>query len=121
LNSNKALPVTECTQESFAFPPCQRCSVEAQFDVGDITSDGGVLLLQQVDQRLGLSRAIADAIDDPRRQASCQHDLLSLLRQRLYGLALGYEDINDHQTLRKDLALQTADKRDTELASASTL
>jgi len=113
--------VTECTQESFVFPPCQRRLVEAQFDGGDITSDGGVLLLQQVDQRLGLSRAIASVIDDPRRQASCQHDLLSLLRQRLYGLALGYEDLNDHQTLRNDLALQTAVKRDTELASASTL
>lgn len=113
--------MTECTQESFAFPPCQRRRVEAQFDGGDITSDGGVLLLQQVDQRLGLSRAIANAMDDPRRQASCEHDLLSLLRQRLYGLALGYEDLNDHQTLRKDLALQTAVKRDTELASASTL
>jgi len=113
--------VTECTQESFAFPPCKRRRVEAQFDGGDITSDGGVLLLQQVDQRLGLSRAIAGVIGDPRRQASCQHDLLSLLRQRLYGLALGYEDLNDHQTLRNDLALQTAVKRDTALASASTL
>ena len=113
--------MTECTQESFAFPPCQRRRVEARFDGGDITSDGGVLLLQQLDQRLGLSRAIAAVIEDPRRQASCQHDRLSLLRQRLYGLALGYEDLNDHQTLRKDLALQTAVKRDTELASASTL
>ena len=113
--------MTECTQESFAFPPCKRRRVEAQFDGGDITSDGGVLLLQQVDQRLGLSRAIAGVIGDPRRQASCQHDLLSLLRQRLYGLALGYEDLNDHQTLRNDLALQTAVKRDTALASASTL
>jgi hypothetical protein len=97
--------VTECTQESFDFPPCQRRRVEAQFDGGDITSGGGVLLLQQVDRRLRLSRAIADVIDDSRRQASCQHDLLSLLRQRLYGLALGYEDLNDHQTLRNDLAL----------------
>jgi hypothetical protein len=113
--------VTECTQESFDFPACKRRRVEATFDGGDITSDGGVLLLQQVDQRLGLSRAIAGVIGDPRRQASCQHDLLSLLRQRLYGLALGYEDLNDHQTLRNDLALQTAVKRDTALASASTL
>ena len=95
--------------------------VVAQFAGGAITCDGGVLLLQQVGQRVGVSRAIADVIDDPRRQASCQHDLLSLLRQRLYGLPLGYEDLNDHQTLRKDLALQTAVKRDTELASASTL
>jgi len=57
---------------------------------------------------LGLSRAIAGVIGDPRRQASCQYDLLSLWRQRLDGLALGYEDLNDCQTLRKDPALQTA-------------
>lgn len=56
--------MTERTQESFAFPPCQRRRVETRFDGGDITSDGGVLLLQQTDQRLGLSRSIADVIDD---------------------------------------------------------
>ncbi len=104
--------MTECTQESFAFPPCQHRHVEAQFAGGDITSDGGVLLLQQVDQRLGLSRAVADVLDDSRRQASCRNDRLSLLRQRLYGLALGYEDFNDLQRLRNELALQTAGKRD---------
>ncbi|MCA9129858.1 MAG: transposase [Planctomycetales bacterium] len=91
--------MTECTQESFAFPPCQRRRVEARFEGGDITSDGGVLLLQQVDRRLGLNRAIADVIKDPRHQASCQHDRLRLPRKRLYGMALGYEDFNDHQTL----------------------
>ena len=113
--------MTECTQESFDFPACKRRKVEARFDGGDITSDGGVLLLQQADRRLGLSQAVAKALNDPRRRASCQHDLSSLIRQRLYGLALGYEDLNDHQTLRDDLALQTAVERDTTLASASTL
>jgi len=121
LKSNKALPVTECTQESFDFPACKRRRVEARFAGGDITSDGGVLLLQQADRRLGLSQAVANAITDSRRRASCLHDLPSLIRQRLYGLALGYEDLNDHQALRQDLALQTAVGRDTELASASTL
>jgi hypothetical protein len=95
--------------------------VEASFQGGDITSDGGVLLLQQVDRRLGLTEAIAQVLQDPRRRASCEHDLLSLLRQRVYGLALGYEDLNDHSDLRRDLALQTAVGRDTELASAATL
>jgi hypothetical protein len=113
--------MTECTQESFAFPPCKHRKVEARFDGGDITSDGGVLLLRQADQKLGLSEAVARVLDDERRQASCQHDLLSLLRQRLYALALGYEDLNDHQTLRQDLAIQTAVERDSLLASASTL
>ena len=100
--------MTECTQESFDFPVCKRRRVEATFDGGDITSDAGVLLLQQADRRLGLSMAVAKALHDPRRRASCAHGLDSLIRQRLFGLALGYEDLNDHHTLRHDLALQTA-------------
>lgn len=104
--------MTNCTQTSFEFPPLKRRQVEANFEGGDITSDGGVLLLRQVDQRLGLSEAVARALADPRRQASCLHDGLSILRQRLYGLALGYEDLNDHQQLREDLAMQTALERE---------
>ena len=80
-----------------------------------------MLLLRQVDQRLGLSAAVASALDDSRRQASCRHDAVSLLRQRLYALALGYEDLNDHQGLRADVAMQTAVERDTVLASSATL
>ena len=113
--------MTNCTQESFQFPACQRRVVEASFQGGDITSDGGVFLLQQADRRLGLTAAIAQVLQDPRRRASCDHDLLSLLRQRVYGLALGYEDLNDHADLRRDLTIQTAVGRDQELASAATL
>ena len=113
--------MTEFTQESFGFPACRRRRVEARFDGGDITSDGGALLLRQADRRVGLSEAVARVLDDPRRRASCAHSLLSLVRQRLYGLALGYEDLNDHQQLRQDLALQTAVERDTPLAGAATL
>ena len=61
------------------------------------------MLLQQVDRRLGLSEAVARTLDDPRRQASIDHNSLSLLRQRVYALALGYEDLNDHETLRLKL------------------
>ena len=113
--------MTNCTQESFDFPPLKRREVHVNFHGGDITSDGGVLLLRQVDQRLGLSKAVARALADPRRQASCVHDGLSLLKQRLYALALGYEDLNDHQSLRADVAIQTAVERDTVLASSATL
>jgi hypothetical protein len=95
--------------------------IEAGFDGGDITSDGGALLLRQVDQHLGLCEAIAAALSDPRRSAGCQHDHLSLLRQRVFGLALGYEDLNDHTTLRDDLAIQTALGRVESLASSATL
>ena len=113
--------MTNCTQESFQFPACKRRKVEANFQGGDITSDGGVLLLQQADRRLGLTEAIARILDDPRRQASVDHNGLNLLRQRIYGLGLGYEDLIDHETLRQDLAIQTALGRTEELASSSTL
>jgi hypothetical protein len=113
--------VTECTQESFEFPACKRRVVEANFEGGNITSNGGVLLLRQVDRLLGLSEAIAGILEDPRRKASVDHNELSLLRQRLYALALGYEDLNDHDQLRKDLVIQTAVDRDRVLASSSTL
>jgi hypothetical protein len=113
--------VTNCTQESFQFPVCKKRTVEANFQGGAITSDGGVLLLRQIDRQLGLSEAVARALDDSRRQASCEHDGLSLLRQRVYALALGYEDLNDHHTLRRDAAIQTAVDCDQVLASSSTL
>jgi len=113
--------VTECTQAAFNFPVCKRRRVQASFDGGDITSDGGVLLLRQADRVLGLSEAVAQALGDGRRQASCWHDGVSLLRQRVYGVALGYEDLNDHQTLRSDIAMQTGVDRDAVLASTSTL
>jgi len=113
--------VTKCYQRTFEFPRVNRRIVEANFDGGDITSDGGVLLLRQADRLLGLSEAMAQALSDPRRQASCDHDRKSLLRQRLYAIALGYEDLNDHDALRQDVALQTAVERDQSLASASTL
>ncbi len=113
--------MTECYQRTFVFPRVNRRIVEASFDGGEITSDGGVLLLRQADRMLGLSEAVAAVLSDPRRQASCDHDLGDLLRQRLYAIALGYEDLNDHQALRRDVALQTAVERDQSLASAPTL
>jgi hypothetical protein len=113
--------VTECNASIQRFPVCKRRQVEAHFGGADITSDGGVLLLRQADRRLGLTRQVASVLADDRRQASCQHDVVSLLRQRVFGLALGYEDLNDHETLRADPALQTAVDRDTELASSPTL
>ena len=67
--------MTNCTQDSFQFPPVNRRAVEASFDGGDITTDGGVLLLRQADRLLGLSDAITLALKDPRRQASCDHKL----------------------------------------------
>jgi hypothetical protein len=103
------------------FASCKRRTVEAHFGGGAVSSDGGVLLLRQADRRLGLTAGVAAALGDERRRASCQHDVRSLLRQRVYALALGYEDLNDHQTLRDDPGLQTAVERDEPLASSPTL
>jgi hypothetical protein len=95
--------------------------VEAAFDGGDIVSDGGSLLLRQVDERIGLTRMAAAALGDKRRKASVKHDMRSLLAQRVYGLCCGWEDFTDHNALRHDLAVQTAVGRDEELASGPTL
>ncbi len=113
--------MTKCTTEQFEFPALKRRQIVSQFSGGAITSDAGGILLRQVDHRLGVTKSLSEVLQDPRRQKSCEHSLQSLLRQRVYGLALGYEDLNDHQTLRSDPAFQTAIEQDQELASASTL
>ena len=113
--------MTECTQTALQFPGFSRRKIDVSFNGGDITSNGGVQLLRWADERTGLIKAAARAIGDSRRRKSCTHDLESLVRQRVYGLSLGYEDLNDHEALRADLALQTALSRDESLASPSTL
>lgn len=113
--------MTKCYQSSFEFPSVKRRKVEANFSGGDITSNAGIPLLAQVDRAMGLTRSVARALQDPRRKASCDHSQEELLQQRIYGLALGYEDLNDHGELRHDLALQTATSRVDTLASPSTL
>lgn len=95
--------------------------VQADFEGGDVTSDGGSLLLRAADRMLGLTTRVARGLKDTRRRASTFHSTLSLLRQRIYGLALGYEDLNDHHDLRRDPGFQTAVGRDTSLASSPTL
>ena len=110
-----------CTDERVEFARVGRRVVQADFSGGDIVSDGGVLLLKRVDERLGLTRAAAHALGDTRRSASCQHSMHSLLAQRIYGLCLGWSDVCDHNTLRHDLVLQTAVGRVDPLASAPTL
>ena len=111
----------KCTDESVEFGKVGRRVVEAAFDGGDIVSDGGVLLLKQVDERTGLTRAAALAFGDERRGASVQHSMHSLLAQRIYGLCLGWSDVCDHNVLRNDLVMQTAVGRAEPLASGPTL
>ena len=113
--------MTECTQTALQFPGFSRRKIDVSFNGGDITSNGGVQLLRLADERTGLIKAAARAIGDSRRRKSCTHDLESLVRERVYGISLGYEDLNDHEALRADLAMQTALSRDESLASPSTL
>ena len=73
--------------------------VRAVFDAEPISSDGGARLLRQVDRRLGLLESLSTTLPDPRDPRYVEHTLLELLRQRVYGVALGYEDCNDATTL----------------------
>src|SRR5690606_32009327 len=107
-NLKGGLAVTKCYQQSQLLSPLKRRKIEVAFDGGDTTSDGGVVLLREVDQRIGLTQSIDRAIPDPRRSGACRHSQLALVRQRLYALALGYEDLNDRIALRHDGAVQTA-------------
>jgi hypothetical protein len=109
-----------CTDAKIDFGRFGRRVIEADFSGGDLSSDGGMLLLRQVDEHLGLSRAAAAAIPDPRDPERITHPLRDLLAQRLYGLCCGYEDLNDPKALRGDVRMQTAVGRDEALGSAPT-
>lgn len=95
--------------------------IEANFEGGALSSDGGLMLLRQVDRKLGLSAAVADALHDPRDPERIPHTLRDLVAQRLYGLCCGYEDLNDHAALRDDPLMQTAVGTGEALASSPTL
>ena len=111
----------KCTNETVGFGKVGRRVVQAAFDGGDIVNEGGAPLLRLVDERIGLTRAAARVFADGRRAASVRHDMRSLLAQRVYGLCCGWEDVSDHNSLRRDLALQTAVGSDQGPASAPTL
>jgi hypothetical protein len=116
--------MTECSQETFAFTAHFSRRVEAKFSAGQVSTDGGILLLREVDGKIHLLRRLAACFSDGRSPLRIKHPLSEMLAQRIYGLALGYEDLNDHQQLRSDplLALLSG-KRDLELplAGKSTL
>jgi hypothetical protein len=103
------------------FSNFKRREIDARFDGGDVSSDGGFLLLREVDLKLGLLKAVARTLPDPRNPALVQHTSEHLLRQRVFGICQGYEDLNDHDVVRDDMALQTALGRDTPAASSPTL
>jgi len=94
--------MTECNQSSFGFEASGKREIVARFDGGTISTDGGAFLLRQTDKRLNLLPRLANSFLDGRDQDQVKHSVLEMLSQRIYGLALGYEDLNDHEQLRKD-------------------
>jgi hypothetical protein len=99
---------TECRNQPLLFQDLGARKVVADFSGGTLSSDGGVLFLRQVDRSLGLTRRLADCFGDHRHPVFVEHSVPELLAQRIYAEALGYEDINDHQELRRDPLLATA-------------
>jgi hypothetical protein len=93
---------TECSAERSMFGRVEGRSVVAEFDGGTLTSDAGGLLLGAADQRLGLVRRIARCFRDARDPRLVEHSVATLIGQRVFGIALGYEDLNDHDELRHD-------------------
>ena len=104
---------TECKQVRFEFHQLSQRKVKARFDGGKITSDAGVLLLREVERGTGLIAGLAECFRDHRDPRLIEHTVEELLGQRIYGLCLGYEDLNDHDQLRTDPMLAVAvDKAD---------
>ena len=116
---------TECTQKDFGFHPLNHREIRAQFDGGAITTEGGGLLLREVDKRIGIVRQFAACFRDYRDPDLIEHTVEELVAQRVYGLALGYEDLNDHEELRKDpllaVLVEKSDPGEELLAGKSTL
>jgi Transposase DDE domain group 1 len=116
--------MTQCNESEFLFEAHFSRQVVAQFDGAQMTTDGGALLLRAVEQKIGLFKRLTECFSDARDPERVEHALGELLAQRIYALALGYEDLNDHEELRRDpLLALLAGKRALEepLAGKSTL
>lgn len=116
--------MTECSQSEFEFKGHFSRRVGAAFDGGTMTSDGGAVLLRETDRRLNLLPRLAECFFDRRNPIFVTHSVAGMLAQRVYGLALGYEDLNDHEQLRQDPLLHVLAgqaEMDEPLAGKSTL
>jgi len=96
---------TECNQDCFPFHSLNHREIRADFNGGRITSDGGGLLLREVEKKTGIIRQFSRCFIDHRDPELIEHSVAELVAQRVYGLALGYEDLNDHDGLRYDSLL----------------
>jgi hypothetical protein len=95
----------ECNSVQLEFHTLGKREVTGKFDGGRITSDGGGILLREVEHRLGILKRLSDCFTDHRDPDLIEHDTVSLIKQRVYAIALGYEDLNDHDHLRQDSIL----------------
>ena len=93
---------TECSAEQFDFGTVEGRAVEAAFDAGLVTSDAGALLLGATDRAIRMMDRFASCFHDVRRADLIEHGVATLVGQRVFGIALGYEDLNDHDELRHD-------------------
>ena len=100
--------MTECKRSNANLKRLSRQPVEVDFNGGTLTSDGGLLMLREVDDRLDLIRRAAEIIPDPRDPKYVVRPQTGLLTSRIFGIAAGYEDANDHEHLRHDAAFQVA-------------
>src|SRR5437773_10395810 len=94
--------MTECSETLFPFEAHFSRQVVAEFTGDWLTTEGGSLLLRQADRKIGLLRRVAGCFSDYRQPERIEHRLEEMLAQRIYGLALGYDDLNDHEQLRQD-------------------
>ena len=113
--------MTVCTTEKLLFPDINRRKVEVNFEGGEVTSDGGALLLREVNAKLNLLARVAPFLPDDRDPSRIVLSNLELLSQRVFALALGYEDLNDHDELKNDVLFQNIFGKDEVAASSSTL
>ena len=112
---------TECNEQLYLFQGLNSLRVEARFDGGPITSDGGSVLVREVAERTGIIRKFAECFTDYRDPRFISYTVEELVAQRVYGLVCGYEDLNDHESLREDPIFKVLVGRESFLAGKSTL
>lgn len=113
--------MAKCSSNQLEFASCQNLKIQADFQGGEVSSDGGLLLLREVDRKLNLLKRAAACLPDSRNPELIAHTRHSQLTQRVMALAQGYEDLNDHDALRQDTLLQTTAGQKKPLSSPSTL
>jgi len=104
--------MTKCSVSTSVFQGPKSKKIEFNFDDGDISSDGGLLFIKEFDRRLGLTRRAGTLLNsfDGRQSGKVKHSVLDMLRQRVFALVAGNEDLNDHHELRNDPLIQTCRK-----------